>query len=102
MQGTASYIQKITRVTVSQIPQATFTKALSGIMTKNNMKVSGALAQAAAGDLLPERGFLGRCGEWCLVGMVNCQGSPKVAGQLAVLVAQELQGGQARVPRVSW
>jgi len=82
--------------------KATFTKALSGIMTKNNMKVSGALAQAAAGDLLPERGFLGRCGEWCLVGMVNCQGSPKVAGQLAVLVAQELPKAVFQSPSFVW
>lgn len=70
--------------------KATFTKALSGLMVAKNMKATGALAQATAGDLLPERAFLGRCGEWCLIGLVNCQGSPKVAGPLAVMIAQEM------------
>eukprot|EP00435_Cladocopium_sp_Y103_P023052 s1723_g5.t1 len=70
--------------------KATFTKALSGLMVAKNMKATGALAQATAGDLLPERGFVGRCGEWCLIGLVNCQGSPKVAGPLAVMIAQEM------------
>jgi len=70
--------------------KAGFTKALSGLMSANNMKVSGALAQAAAGDLYPERGFLARCGDWCLIGLVNSQGSPKVSGALTMFVAQEM------------
>lgn len=70
--------------------KTTFTKALSGLLVAKNMKATGALAQATAGDLLPERGFLGRCGDWCLIGLVNCQGSPKVAGPLAVMIAQEM------------
>mgnify|MGYP002803389442 FL=1 len=70
--------------------KATFTKALSGLMVAKNMKATGALAQATAAELLPERGFLGRCGEWCVIGMVNCQGSPKVAGPLAVMIAHEM------------
>lgn len=70
--------------------KATFTKALSGLMSKNNMKVSGAVGQAAASDLLAERGFVSRCGDWCLIGLVNGQGSPKVSGALTMYVAQEM------------
>lgn len=82
--------------------KATFTKALSGLMAKNTMKATGALAQATAADLLPERGFLGRCGDWVLIGMVNCQGSPKVAGPLAMLVAQEMPRAVFQSPSLVW
>ncbi|CAE7039901.1 unnamed protein product [Symbiodinium natans] len=78
--------------------KATFTKALSGLMSKNNIKVSGALGQAAAADLIAERGFVSRCGDWCLIGLVNGQGSPKVSGALTMYVAQEMPKAIFRSP----
>ncbi|CAE8721023.1 unnamed protein product [Polarella glacialis] len=73
---------------LSKNAKVSMTAVLGRLASKSNVKASSAFAKGV--DLSSERAFAASCGKYRLLGMVNSHGQPKIAGNLTLLVAQEM------------